>query len=282
MSLATTHCRAAAGIDAPPVSVEVHLANGLPAFHIVGLPEKAVQESRDRVRGALLNAGFEFPARRITVNLAPADLPKQGSRFDLAIAVGQSVVGKQPPVKPELARNAWTVIAHSQFDLENYVAAENAYYSLRGFTPADDIAANQDIQDRTSYAGLIADGAHVHPAALAVAAAAKTPDRIVLVTDAMATVGAPGARFDWDGRTVTARDGCCRLPDGALAGSDLDMIRAVRNIMRFAALDRDEAGRTVCVSLSPPGAWISPPASSRPIPRLVVSGDDPSKSTASP
>lgn len=95
MSLATTHCRAALGIDAPRVTVETHLANGLPAFSIVGLPEKAVQESRDRVRSALTNSGFEFPARRITVNLAPADLPKQGSRFDLAIAVGILIASAQ-------------------------------------------------------------------------------------------------------------------------------------------------------------------------------------------
>nr|MDJ0740809.1 magnesium chelatase domain-containing protein [Gammaproteobacteria bacterium] len=97
MSLAITYCRAALGIDAPLVSVETHLANGLPAFNIVGLPEKAVQESRDRVRGALLNSGFDFPPRRITVNLAPADLPKQGSRFDLAIAVGILLAGGQLP-----------------------------------------------------------------------------------------------------------------------------------------------------------------------------------------
>ena len=97
MSFATTHCRAAVGIDAPLVSVETPLANGLPAFNIVGLPEKAVQESRDRVRSALLNTGFEFPARRITVNLAPADLPKQGSRFDLAIAVGILIASGQLP-----------------------------------------------------------------------------------------------------------------------------------------------------------------------------------------
>ncbi len=97
MSLATTHCRAALGIEAPLVTVEIHLANGLPTFNIVGLPEKAVQESRDRVRSALLNSGFEFPARRITVNLAPADLPKQGSRFDLAIAVGILVASAQLP-----------------------------------------------------------------------------------------------------------------------------------------------------------------------------------------
>ncbi|MGB5671727.1 MAG: magnesium chelatase domain-containing protein, partial [Sedimenticolaceae bacterium] len=76
MSFASTFCRAAVGVEAPAVMVETHLANGLPAFNIVGLPEKVVQESRDRVRSALVNSGFDFPARRITVNLAPADLPK--------------------------------------------------------------------------------------------------------------------------------------------------------------------------------------------------------------
>ncbi|MEN8175504.1 MAG: YifB family Mg chelatase-like AAA ATPase [Pseudomonadota bacterium] len=88
MTLAVLRSRAHAGIQAPQVTVEVHLGPGLPGFAIVGLPEKAVQESRDRVRGALQNAGFEFPARRIIVNLAPADLPKEGGRFDLAIALG--------------------------------------------------------------------------------------------------------------------------------------------------------------------------------------------------
>jgi magnesium chelatase family protein len=88
MSLAVVHSRALAGIDAPPVTVEVHLSNGLPGLSIVGLPETEVKESRDRVRSALLTAKFEFPARRITVNLAPADLPKEGGRFDLPIALG--------------------------------------------------------------------------------------------------------------------------------------------------------------------------------------------------
>ncbi|RMG33855.1 MAG: ATP-dependent protease [Gammaproteobacteria bacterium] len=97
MSLATTLCRASLGIEAPLVTVETHLANGLPAFNIVGLPEKAVQEARDRVRSALINSGFEFPSRRITVNLAPADIPKQGSRFDLAIAIGILVASRQLP-----------------------------------------------------------------------------------------------------------------------------------------------------------------------------------------
>jgi len=88
MSLAVVHTRAQIGMDAPPVTVEVHLANGLPSLSIVGLPETAVKESKDRVRAALQNARFEFPARRITINLAPADLPKEGGRFDLPIAIG--------------------------------------------------------------------------------------------------------------------------------------------------------------------------------------------------
>jgi magnesium chelatase family protein len=88
MTGATVASRALAGIDAPEVSVEVHLGPGLPAFHIVGLPDTEVREARDRVRAALNHAHFEFPARRITVNLAPAELPKDSSRFDLPIALG--------------------------------------------------------------------------------------------------------------------------------------------------------------------------------------------------
>ncbi len=88
MSLAVLHSRALSGLDAPEVTVEVHLANGLPSFTIVGLPDTEVQESRDRVRAALVNSRFDFPARRITVNLAPAELPKESGRFDLPIALG--------------------------------------------------------------------------------------------------------------------------------------------------------------------------------------------------
>jgi magnesium chelatase family protein len=88
VALCVLFSRAAEGISAPQVTVEVHLSGGLPSMSIVGLPELAVKESKDRVRGALLNARFEFPAGRVTVNLAPADLPKEGGRFDLAIALG--------------------------------------------------------------------------------------------------------------------------------------------------------------------------------------------------
>jgi len=95
MSIATIYSRAQYGMEAVLVSVEVHLSNGLPSFSIVGLPEAAVRESKDRVRAALINSNFEFPAKRIIVNLAPAELPKQGGRFDLAIALGLLVASKQ-------------------------------------------------------------------------------------------------------------------------------------------------------------------------------------------
>jgi magnesium chelatase family protein len=97
MSLAVAYSRAQVGVDAPLVTVEVHLSNGLPSLSIVGLPEAAVKESKDRVRGALLNSNFEFPARRITINLAPADLPKDGGRFDLPIALGILAASGQIP-----------------------------------------------------------------------------------------------------------------------------------------------------------------------------------------
>ncbi len=99
MSLAIVHTRAKIGINAPAVAVEVHLSNGLPSLNIVGLPETAVKESKDRVRSALLNAHFEFPPRRITINLAPANIPKEGSRFDLPIALGILAASGQLPTE---------------------------------------------------------------------------------------------------------------------------------------------------------------------------------------
>jgi magnesium chelatase family protein len=88
MSLAVVHSRAQSGVSAPSVTVEVHLSGGLPGTSIVGLPETAVKEARDRVRVAIQNAQLEYPSRRVTVSLAPADLPKDGGRFDLPIALG--------------------------------------------------------------------------------------------------------------------------------------------------------------------------------------------------
>ncbi|BBI71310.2 hypothetical protein HAALTHF_11960n [Vreelandella aquamarina] len=99
MTLAIVATRAGVGLEAPAVHVEVHLANGLPGLTLVGLPETAVKESRERVRSALINAGFDFPnTKRITLNLAPADLPKEGGRFDLPIALGILAASGQIPV----------------------------------------------------------------------------------------------------------------------------------------------------------------------------------------
>ncbi len=103
LQLAVAYSRAQVGVSAPLVSVEVHLSGGLPGLSIVGLPETAVKEARDRVRSALLNSQFEFPLARITINLAPADLPKESGRFDLAMAVGMLAASGQAQLTP-LAR----------------------------------------------------------------------------------------------------------------------------------------------------------------------------------
>ena len=97
MSLSVVYSRAKVGVEAPQVCVEVHLSNGLPGMNIVGLPEAAVKESKDRVRSAIINSHFEYPDSRIIVNLAPADLPKEGARFDLAIAIGILAASEQIP-----------------------------------------------------------------------------------------------------------------------------------------------------------------------------------------
>lgn len=102
MGLAVLKSRAAIGVTAPPVTVEVFLSGGLPRFSIVGLVEAAVRESKDRVRGAIVSSGFDFPQQRITVSLAPADMPKSGGRFDLAIALGiLMAIGKVPDTGPD-------------------------------------------------------------------------------------------------------------------------------------------------------------------------------------
>jgi len=125
MSLAVVYSRAQTGIDAPLVTVEVHLSNGLPSLSIVGLPETAVKESKDRVRGAILTSRFEFPARRITVNLAPADLPKEGGRFDLPIAIGILAASGQIP-QEEL----------SQYEFIGELALSGELRGVKGVLPA--------------------------------------------------------------------------------------------------------------------------------------------------
>lgn len=149
MSLAILHSRAAEGVDAPAVQVEVHLSNGLPGLSIVGLPEAGVRESKDRVRSAIINSRFEFPARRITINLAPADLPKEGGRFDLAIALGILAASGQ---------------LHTE-QLENYefigeLALDGALRAVRGVLPVA-------LQARQHGRSLLVPTANGHEAGLA-------------------------------------------------------------------------------------------------------------------
>ena len=125
MSLAIVYTRANIGIDAPLVTVETHLSNGLPSLTIVGLPETAVRESRERVRCAILNANLEFPTRRITINLAPADLPKSGGRFDLAIAISILAASGQIPMH-----------ALSRYEILGELALTGALRPVHGVLPA--------------------------------------------------------------------------------------------------------------------------------------------------
>jgi len=131
MGLAIINSRACIGVEAPQVTVEVHISNGMPGFCLVGLPETTVKESRDRVRSAIINSGFEFPAKRITVNLAPADLPKEGGRFDLPIALGILAASEQI---------AMTKLASHEFIGE--LALSGEVRAVKGVLPAA-LAANE-------------------------------------------------------------------------------------------------------------------------------------------
>ena len=141
MSLAVLYSRALSGMDAPEVIVEVHLANGLPSFTIVGLPEAEVKESKDRVRAAIQTAQFEFPARRITVNLAPADLPKESGRYDLPIALGILAASGQIP-KDALDR----------YEIAGELALTGELRPIRGaLAMTYHMVQNQTVQHKTGH-----------------------------------------------------------------------------------------------------------------------------------
>ena len=148
MSLATVHSRAQIGINAPQVTIEVHLSNGLPSLSIVGLADTEVKESKDRVRAALINSQFDFPARRITINLAPADLPKEGSRFDLPIAIGILAASGQIPVEKL-----------EQFEFIGELALSGELREIRAVLPAA-------VQCRDKKRKLILPQQNAHEAAL--------------------------------------------------------------------------------------------------------------------
>lgn len=160
MTIATIHSRAMTGVHAESVTVEVHLSNGLPSLSIVGMAETAVKESKDRVRSALLNSQFNFPQQRITINLAPADLPKDGGRFDLPIALGILVASGQIPS---------TALANKEFIGELGLTGECR--PVRGVLPTALAAARADHslilpRDNVDEAALISQGEHFGAASL--------------------------------------------------------------------------------------------------------------------
>ncbi len=171
MSLAVVRSRAPAAGRAPDVTVEVHLANGLPSFSIVGLPDLEVRESRERVRAALQNCGFEFPVRRITVNLAPADLPKESGRFDLPIALGILAANGQIPAD---------ALAGREFAGE--LSLTGALRPMRG---AFAMACGAARDRRASETGSRVDSG-AQPVAMSGPAAASRPPELYLPLDSAA------------------------------------------------------------------------------------------------
>lgn len=194
MSLAVVYTRAEEGVQAPLVTVEVHLSGGLPGLAIVGLPEAEVRESRDRVRAALINSAFDVPQQKMVVNLAPADLPKEGGRFDLPIAIGVLAASRQLPAD---------AVARYEFIAE--LALSGELRAVRGALPAVLCALQQGRtpivpRGNAVEAGLVAQGAalsartllevaahlrgrHQLPACPAPAAASGEDDRCLDLAD---------------------------------------------------------------------------------------------------
>ena len=173
MSLSVVLSRGLSGLDAPLVTVEVHLAGGLPAFNLVGLPDTEVRESRDRVRAALQNAQFDFPSRKITVNLAPADLPKESGRYDLPIAIGVLAATGQIPST-----------ALPRYEFAGELALGGALRPIRGALPMA-LCARRDGRafvlpaESATEAALVRD-AVVYPATSLLAVCAHLTEREVL------------------------------------------------------------------------------------------------------
>ncbi|HUO44868.1 MAG TPA: YifB family Mg chelatase-like AAA ATPase [Burkholderiales bacterium] len=185
MSVAVLYSRALAGMDAPLVTIEAHLANGLPSFTIVGLPEAEVKEAKDRVRAALQNARFEFPARRITVNLAPADLPKESGRFDLPIALGILAASGQLPMEHL-----------GEYELAGELALTGELRPVRGVLAMMCGAARDGrafiVPRQNAAEAALVDGASVYPARTLLEVCAHLAGRELLARDN----GTPPIEYD--------------------------------------------------------------------------------------
>jgi magnesium chelatase family protein len=223
MTLATLLSRTPQGLEAPLVRVEVDVANGLPAFSVVGLLETAVKESKDRVRAALSNCGYEFPAGRVTVNLAPADLPKEGGRFDLAIAVGILVAAEHLPPAP-----------FDGIELYGELSLSGAIHATRGILPSA-------LQAARSGHALIVPVANGREAALARGAQVRVATHLQEVClHALGKATLPMAPAWREHATVAP-----------LPGKDLGDVRGQHGARR--ALEIAAAGEHSLLLIGPPG-----------------------------
>jgi magnesium chelatase family protein len=221
MSLALVYSRAQAGMDAPLVTVEVHISNGLPSLSIVGLPETAVRESKDRVRGAILNSQFEFPARRITINLAPADLPKDGGRYDLPIALGILAASGQIPDT-----------ALTNYEFAGELALSGELRGVHGILP-------MTLQSRNAGRTVVVPGANAAEAALVTTATVHAPQHLLEIT----------AHLGGDHELPCPATTC--MPYTAAPVPDLADVRGQHQARR--ALEIAAAGGHSLLMIGPPG-----------------------------
>lgn len=241
MSLATVASRAVNALTADSVTVEVHLAPGLPGWSVVGLPEGAVREAKDRVRAALVQCGYDIPARRITVNLAPADLPKEGGRFDLAIALGMLLASRQLP--PD-ALNGVEVLGE--------LSLSGEVRPVRGVLPAA-------IKCRAAGTALLLPRENLMEASLAGGVRLHAADTLAAICQALQGEGLPVVSESFDDR-----------PAAEKTAAEPDMADIAGQAQARRALEVVAAGGHSLLMTGPPGSGKSMLAARLPgiLPRL--------------